>query len=258
MKPAPAHLEPAVVDPKKLRRTAWILVGIMILGGALVLKAYSSFAKKQDADGSPAKIHRIQKERSLRMLRQDGTTDDLFTLRGKTVVLNLISLAEPELTTLPETVMKELAETYRGNSDVRFVTLVIDPPGAENLAATLTEASRSRGIAMPQWWLGTNERKTLHKFIRNELKPSVPPEIVGGKWRFDTSLVLIDRDGHLRRPIIQQKRGGPPFIATFDFNQAAGWDSRGVKTGTNLSNAAELRKLLETTIGKILRDPTQS
>jgi hypothetical protein len=29
----PAEFEPAVRDPKKLRRTAWILVAIIIIGG---------------------------------------------------------------------------------------------------------------------------------------------------------------------------------------------------------------------------------
>jgi uncharacterized membrane protein YebE (DUF533 family) len=40
----PANLEPALRDPRKLRRTAWILVGIMIAGGSLVYTAYEKWA----------------------------------------------------------------------------------------------------------------------------------------------------------------------------------------------------------------------
>ena len=75
----------------------------------------------------------------------------------------------------------------------------------------------------------------MHKFIKNELKATDFPHESNGKWIYDSSIVLIDKNGHIRRAVMPQKRGGAPYIAPFDFEQAAGWDAKGVKTGTELN-----------------------
>ena len=110
-------------------------------------------------------------------------------------------------------------------------------------------------MKLPQWWLGGNEPKTLHKFIKNELKATTYPNETTGKWDYDAAIVLIDKNGHIRRAVVPQKQGGPPFIATFDFEQAAAWDAKGAKTGTDHTNAEELEFLLNTTIDKLLAEP---
>ncbi|NJM36854.1 MAG: hypothetical protein HC845_02695 [Akkermansiaceae bacterium] len=66
---------------------------------------------------------------------------------------------------------------------------------------------------------------------------------------------MIDKNGHIRRAVVPQKRGGPPFVATFDFAQAASWDAKGAKTGTERNNAQELEFLLNATIDKLLEEP---
>jgi len=85
----PQDLEPAVRDPKKLRRTAWILVGMMILGGWLIFAAYNKWASQRAGDDRPSIVHRIQPERSLRVVRQDGKTADLMDLRGKVFAIHV-------------------------------------------------------------------------------------------------------------------------------------------------------------------------
>ena len=255
--PLPADSEPAVRDPKKLARTAWTLVAIMIAGGALILIAYEKWAVKQSADDRPSIVHRIRKERDLRVIRQDAKTADLFDLRGHVFALNVMSLADPAPSQRSLAVMKRLAEKYSGNADFNLVSLAVDPPPAGEVAAALAQTAEREGMKLPQWWLGTNEAATLHKFIRNELKPGVPPHQEDGKWVFDASIVLIDKNGHIRRAVVPQKKGGPPFIATFDFDQAARWDAEGRKTGTDLSNEAQLEVLLARTIGHLLAETYQ-
>ena len=110
-------------------------------------------------------------------------------------------------------------------------------------------------MKLPQWWVGGNEAATLHKFIKNELKATLYPNESKGKWEYDSSIVLIDKNGHIRRAVVPQKRGGPPFIATFDFEQAAAWDAKGAKTGTEHSNVGQLEILLNQTIDKLLAEP---
>ena len=55
-----------------------------------------------------------------------------------------------------------------------------------------------------------------------------------------------------------QQRGGPPYVADFDFDEAAGFDARGVKTGNDRTNVRQLEFLLETTIDTLLAEPAES
>jgi len=257
----PADLEPAIRDPKKLRRTAWILVVVMIVGGALVLKAYENWASQQATDDRPAIVHRIQKERDLRLLRQDGRTAELFDLRSRVFALNVMSLRDPEAATRSMAVMKRLAEQRASKKDFHLVTLVIDPTPADQLHETLAKAADSHGMKLPQWWIGSNEPNTLHKFIKNELKASVFPNEKDGKWQYDPAIVLIDRNGHIRRAVVPKTLNGKPIkpeVVGFDFDQAAQWDADGLKSGTDLSNEAALEILLAKTIDALLAETPES
>ncbi len=248
-------LEPAHRDPKKLRNTALILIGMMLLGGWLVLKAYDQWSVSQAGDDRPAVIYRITPERDLRVLRQDGQQAELVSLRGKVIVLNVTSQRDPQAAVLSTEVMKRLASQRAGNSELHLVSLVIDPEPADKLLDMLKQIATSNGATLPQWWIGGNEPKTLHKFIKNELKANVYPSEVNGKWTYDSAIVLLDKNGHIRRAVVPQKQGGPPYIATFDFQQAAAWDAAGKKTGTANTNAQQLEALLNQTLDKLLAEP---
>ncbi len=248
-------LEPAVRDPKKLRNTAWVLVGIMILGGSLILMSYEKWSKTQAKDERPAVIYRITPERDLRMLRQDDKTVDLVNLRGKVIVINVFSLGNPQPATRSLEVMTRLAASRANTADLALVSLLVDPLPSEQLLATLQKTATTEGMKLPLWWLGSNEPLTLHKFIKNELKANIYPHQTDGKWQYDTSIVLIDKNGHIRRAVVPQQQGGQPFVATFDFEQALAWDAKGAKTGTSRSNADELELLLNRTIDKLLAEP---
>ena len=249
--------EPAIRDPKKLRKTAIILCVIMLLGGWLVLKSYEQWTRSQAGDDRPAVVYRITPERDLRMLRQDGKMVDLVDLRGKIIAVNVFSLRDPQAAERSFAVMKRLAEKRAGDPNFILVSLMIDPIPSEKLITTLADTSITQGMKLPQWWLGSNEPKTLHKFIKNELKANIYPNETAGKWNYDPAIVLIDKNGHIRRGVVPQKRGGPPFIATFDFDQAAGWDDKGVKTGNEHNNAEQLEILLNHTIDKLLAEPAK-
>jgi hypothetical protein len=80
------------------------------------------------------------------------------------------------------------------------------------------------------------------------------PHLEEGQWKYDTSLVLVDRNLKLRKAVVPQQRGGPPFVTGFDFSQAALWDEKGIKTGTERNNVAELQYLLENTVEILLNE----
>jgi cytochrome oxidase Cu insertion factor (SCO1/SenC/PrrC family) len=247
-------LEPTERDPKRLRRTAWILVAVMVVGGFAILKAYEAMAKNQAKDSRPAMVHRIRQERDLRIVTQDGKTHDLHELRGSVVLLHAISHKHPEDSNRALEVMKRAAAKFAGRSDVRFVSLIVDPIPAAELTRTLESCAAERGMDPGRWWLGSNESATLHKFMKNELKMHTFPHEQNGRWIFDTSVILIDREGNLRRAVVPQQRGGPPYIASFDFAQAAAWDEQGALTNTERTNQEELEHLLLETTERVLNE----
>lgn len=247
-------LEPAIRDPKKLRNTALILVGIMVLGGWLITLSYNQWSRTQAKDDRPAVVYRITPERDLRMLRQDGKTVDLVDLRRHVIAIQVMSNKTPQPAEIGLEVMKRLATNRAADQNFNLVSLMLDPEPAETLQATLASTASSLGATLPQWWVGANEADTLQKFIYNQLKANVSPYQKDGQWIYDGAIVLIDKNGHIRRAVVPQQHGGSPYIATFDFKQAAEWDAKGVKTGTDHNNVTQLEVLLNSTIDKLLTE----
>ena len=245
-------LEPVTPDPKKLRRTAWILVAIMIVGGILILKAYEKRTQEGERDDRPSFVTQITETKDLNLMRQDGKVTDLISLKGKVLVVQCLPQSQPdEMTT---EVMKRLSGKYADNPDFALVTLMLDPGKPAELNDELEKFAAELGATLPQWTVGSNERPTLHKFIKNEFKANMLPHEEDGKWIFDGSLVLVDRNRHVRRAVVPQKRGGASYVAAFDFGQAAEWDETGIKSGTELSNEAQLELLLGDTIEILLKE----
>lgn len=245
-------LEPVTPDPKKLRRTAWILVVIMVVGGFLILKAYEKRAKEGGKDDRASFVTQISAQKDLTYVRQDGKLTDLMSLKGKVLVVQSLPQSQPdEMTT---GVMRRLSEKFADVGDFALVTLMLDPGKPEGLNAELEKLAEDLGASLPQWTVASNDRPTLHKFIKNEFKANMLPHVEDGKWLYDGSLVLIDRNRHVRRAVVPQKRGGAAYVAAFDFGQAKEWDEEGVKTGTSISNVEQLEVLLGQTAEALLAE----
>ena len=251
----PVNLEPVTPNPRKLRNTAFVLVAVMILGGWLVLKAYDRYNAGQAADERPAmNRNRLTAEKDLPVIRQDGSRAGLFDLNGKVTVIQTVSVHDPESSARTNAVMRRVAEHYASQPDCVLVSLVLDPGPPDKAKESLVAASEKLGAALPQWWVATTDPAILHKYVKKELKTSVFPVEQKGKWLHDTSIVLVDRNRHLRQPVVPQKRGGQPYVGPFDFDEAASWDARGVKSGTDRTNVEELELLLIKTIDELLAE----
>ncbi len=246
------NLEPAIRDPRKLRNTALVLVAIMLVGGGFITLAYNRWTREQNKNDRPAATYRITPERDLPMLRQDGKTADLIGDGKRVLAVNVLSPRDPAAAERSMAVMQRLATSRAGNPDFQLVTLVLDPQPAEKLLPSLRAVAEQYGAELPQWAIGSNEPATLLKFIYNQLKATTYPTDKDGKWDYDGSIVLIDRNANIRRAVVPQQRGGPSYVATFDFDQAAAWDARHLLTNTDKSNVEELELLLGRTIDKLL------
>lgn len=251
-------LEPVTPDPKKLRRTALILVAIMILGGIVILRAYEKRTEEGEKDSRPSFVTQITEAKDLRFVRQDGKMGDLMSLKGKVLVVQCLPQSQPDAMTTG--VMKRLSEKYAGESGVALVTLMLDPGPAEGLKGELEKLAGGLGAGLPQWTVGSTERATLHKFIKNEFKANMLPHEDGGKWVYDGSLVVIDKSRRVRRAVIPQVAGGAAYVAAFDFAQAQEWDEKGIKTSKEPgapSNVSQLETLLGDTVGFLLKEENE-
>jgi len=245
------QLEPVTPDPKKLRRTALILVLIMIVGGVVILKAYEKRTREGAKDDRPSFVTRISETKDLTFMRQDGKVTDLVSLKGKVLVVQSLPGSQPDETTTE--VMKRLSEKYGDEEDFALVSLMLDPGKPEELKSELRELAEELGAELPQWTVASNERPTLHKFIKNEFKANMLPHEEEGEWIYDRSLVLIDRNRHVRRAVVPQMKRQSEVIP-FDFEQAEEWDAEGLMTGTELSNTEQMEVLLGKTIDKLLSE----
>jgi hypothetical protein len=245
-------LEPVTPDPKKLLRTALILILLMIVGGVVILKAYEKRSKEASKDNRPSFVTRISDQKDLVFRRQDGEQKDLLSMRGKVIVVQCLPSNQDDV--LTTSAMQRLAEKYATNGDVALVTLMLDAGPPEGLKNQLGQLAMKLGANLPQWTVASNERSTLHKFIKNEFKANLMPYEKDGVWNYDRSLFLIDKNRHVRKAVIPQKRGGVPYVASFDFQQAQKWDDDKLTTKTEHSNVEQLEILLGQTIEVLLAE----
>lgn len=245
-------MEPAVRDEKKLRRTAWILVCFALLGGVFIFAAYERYASNANKELRPSYVGELRY--NLPILRQDGVRIGLEELQGKVWVLNSISVTQPDTCALAVRVMQEMAKKYESREDVVFISTIIDPGPPEQAAEVLKQEAQRQGAKLSQWWFVTTEPAVLHKYLKDKCKLGMLPHLEEGRWKYDTSLILVDRNLKLRKAVVPQQRGGPPFVTGFDFSQAAHWDEKGIKTGTERNNVAELQYLLESTVEILLNE----
>jgi len=248
----PVNLEPTPRDEKKLRRTAWILIVFAIVGGIMIFSAYERFARNANQDGRPSYVGELRY--NLPILRQDGARVGFEELQGKVWVINSVSATQPESCLLAVRVMQELSKKYRDNPDVVLISMVIDLYEPEKALEKIKAEADRQGAHLPQWWMVTTEPVVLHKYLKDKCKLGMLPHQENGKWVYDTSLVLVDRNLKLRKAVVPQQRGGPPYVTGFDFSQAASWDAKGIKTGTERSNLREMQKLLEETVEILLHE----
>lgn len=248
-------LIPVERDPVKLRQTAWILLALIAVGGIWIYVAYEKYAQNSARDTRPAYVGQLFQ--NLRVIRQDGKEQGLDELKGKVWVMAAMSQSQPETCQRSTEIIRSLAEKYRDSPDVGFLTLVVDPGEPETAKSTLESFAQKLGATLPQWWVATADPVTLHKYLKDKFKLSMLAHQNEGKWVYDTSLVLVDRDMKLRKAVIPQQRGGAPFVTGFDFDLAAQWDARGVKTGTDKNNVEQLVAVLVETMELLRRAPSQ-
>lgn len=186
-------LVPAERNPKAIRLTVCVLVAIM-LGGIFVTKAYIRLLERQNTEFRPEYKKRLEK--NLQLVRQDRTAVALDQLVGKVWLATPVVTAQPESGQLSREAMMQLAQEFSEEEDVVFILLATNPEN--DSVEVLQTFAEGQELSLPQWWLVGADGDTLRKYMKNELRYGIYPHEEEGIWSFDTSVVIVDRQRHIR------------------------------------------------------------
>lgn len=255
-------LEPAERDPKKLRRTALILVAIMVIGSVLVLAAYNRKAAKLADDDRASFVTRLRPEKhDFKLWRQDESEAGLLELTGNVFVIAPVVFEQPETWKTTRQVLLDLKERYAGRDDFHIVTITLDPENEP--PAELAEHAAELGAELPFWWLAGAREESVHKYFKNVLQSGFMPEKKDGTWNYDPAVIVIDRDRHVRQPTVRARKPDGRELnhrnpVRLDFEQAAAWDAEGRAEGLEKSNVETMRDLLFKTLDELLASPPEN
>lgn len=244
------HLEPAVRDPRKLRNTALILAAIMIASAVGIFVAYVKLAERQANDDTPSFKGRIEK--NFKVWRQDESEGDIASMEGEVIVIAPVLFSEPERWKHTRGVLERLSKRYADRKDFHILCLTIDPENEP--PKKLAEYSKELGATLPQWWLAATREESTHKFLKNVLKMETIPHKKDGKWIYDGTLVVVDRDRHIRKGTVKMSDRFRTD-AKFDFEAAAAWGEEHPVDGDPTRVSRDLEDLLIHVIDHVLAKP---
>lgn len=194
-------LEPAERNPAELRRTALILVAVMILGATFVLYAYFNHERAKDVDRPPitAKI-----TRNLAAKNQHDQLIGLYDLEGKVWFAVPLCVSQLDENKHAISMMKELVKHYAEREDVFFVFVSIEGVDQGVGPEQLMEASKKLELTSPRcWFLTTGDTGKQRGYIKDQLRLGLVNSRESGdavgKWKFPSQLALIDRAMHIRQ-----------------------------------------------------------
>ena len=197
-------MEPAERNPAELRRTAFKLVGIMVIGAVVVLSAYFAKSKKkaEENEGRPPITTKIS--RNFAAKNQEGKLVATYDLEGKVWFAIPVCVKQLDENKHAIAMMKEITEHYEGNDNLRFVAFSINGVDQGTNPEDLKHAMEQLGIDDQRWWfLTTGDTKKQRGYIKDQLRLGLVSERSSGdpagKWTFPSQIALIDRGMHIRQ-----------------------------------------------------------
>lgn len=207
MRSAAEGLEPAERDEKKLRKTAFLLVAFMVVGGILITMAYNKATREQAKDWRPSFSLGEMKSQRLDLMLADGTVVNTAEIEEDLWLFMQNSLRNGEVHE-----EREKALALLPKEGVRVVEFFVDvDPNVPEERAKLAELPVEEGH-----WRVAARAEVLDKFLKNTIKFGTVPHEKEGKWIYDNGVAILKRD----RP-----DGGNPRVQIrgeiFDFDRAA-------------------------------------
>lgn len=199
-----SQLEPAERDPKAIRRTVLILIGLMIAGGVIIWYKYMEQQQRDKEEvvaGRSPRISRLTK--NFAGVCQDGESRGLNDLEGKVWVVAPIVPNQPQENAIQLEKMQALAEHYKERDDFHLVCLSVADPteyGYEELA----KIADSVNADINQWWFMAAGEEAVIGFLKDHLKMAHIKERSGeeaeklGKHDIPAQLRVVDQSRRVR------------------------------------------------------------
>lgn len=195
------ELEPADRDPAKMRKTAVILLVVMMVGGVMIMVAYLVKRKEDLAEDRPSIRGRLTS--NLALVNDRKETVNLGQLEGSVWLATQVCLSQPDQMKRAIETMRWLEGEFAGRDDLRFVCLTIDPN--RDVPEKLAEFREELGVG-DHWWFVAAGEDPIRRYVKNQMKLGGVRVDDQGAVAFDSMVLLVDRHLHIR--------------PAYDFNQA--------------------------------------
>lgn len=197
-------MEPVERDSAAIRRTVWILLIVMLVGGVMIFLKYQEHQKREmelDERGRAPRISKLTRTFAGRC--QDGVARELSALEGKVWVVAPIVPHHPAENEIVLGHMKELAERYKDEENFHLVCMSVANPN-EHGYEELAKVAESVGADIDQWWFLAAEEKMVMGYLKDHLKMGHIKERKGqeaelfGKWDVPAQIRVVDQSRRVR------------------------------------------------------------
>lgn len=183
MKSAAEGLEPAEVNPAQLRKTAFILVGLILIGAVAVTSSYIATTKRQREDPRPAFVNELKGHIKLQL--SDGTVVDTSDIQEDVWLYYQTSFDQRD--SHPE---REAALALLPEEGVRQVVFFVDmDPNNEEDKARMATLEQEPGV-----WKVAAKAKVMEKYLKAGIRFGTIPHMKDGELVYDSSVALLKRD----------------------------------------------------------------
>ena len=183
MKKAAENLEPAEVDSAQLRKTAFILLAIILVGAVAITASYITTAKRQQVDFRPAFVDELKGQIKLQL--SDGSIVDTSQIEEDVWLFYQTSFDERD-----SHVERDKALAIVPLGQVRQVEFFVDmDPNKEDHRAQMATLEQEDGV-----WKVAAKNKVMEKYLKNEIRFGTIPHLKDGELIYDSSVALLKRD----------------------------------------------------------------
>lgn len=152
------------------------------------------------------------KSANLKLVNQLGDTVELYSIKGKAIVIDLFFTSCGSICPRLTRSMSKLQQSFITGGNVRkkidtsvvqFISLSIDPE--RDSVSVLKNYADKYGVNPDNWWMLTGNRDTIYNYIFNELKIDKLEKVpVSPDFPHTGRFVLLDKDyvvrGRLEEP----------------------------------------------------------
>jgi len=248
-------LEPAERDPKKLRRTAYFLVLIMIVGGLGLHYAYHKYQVKESQSGRPSVEHRLKK--NLQFVTASGEVSDFSSLEGDVwIALGVTQKIQPESQPSIDAIKKLKASFASDDKKPRIVLFVldIDDENPSEMNSVLPELGQEPDVTRIA--AGAETKTPIREYLKNQMRFGLLPLEKDGRIIYDTKLVIVEQ--HLRLCGLPGSNEGWDFQAVAQMEEKyekARIENPGKELNPLPMTTNRLQELLEQSVRYVIENP---